>query len=339
MPQDLKEGITMKDNCPNCEKATKLSLIKETENLEIRGETINVEVEYFKCAECGEKFENSRGHDALDIAFREYRRRHDMLQPKMIRDWRKSKGLTQRELSDLLGWGGATISRYENGALQVEAHEKVLRLAMEPHNLVKLVEESPRALASEKRNRLIAELHAAEQEACSFESMFEERFGNYEPDEFSGFQKFGLSKIFNAILYFCKDAPLKTKLNKLLFYADFKHFKEYTVSITGAKYVHLQYGPVPNNYEFFTAELIRESALMSEEEMFGDYSGTKYKSLIDANLSIFNDTELKVLAEINEYFKSFNSSKIKDFSHKELAYTSTHDGESISYMHARDLQI
>ena len=182
-------------------------------------------------------------------------------------------------------------------------------------------------------------MHTAEQEACSFESIFEERFGSYDPTEYSGFQKFGLSKLFNAILFFCKDAPLKTKLNKLLFYADFKHFKEYTVSITGAHYIHLQYGPVPSNYEFFTAELQREGALTTEEIFFGEYAGTKYFSCVDPKLSVFNDTELKILAEVKEYFKSFNSSQIKNFSHDELAYTSTGDGEIISYLYAKDLRI
>jgi len=37
--------------------------------------------------------------------------------------------ITQEELGVLLGWGGATLSRYENGALQDEVHEKMLRMA------------------------------------------------------------------------------------------------------------------------------------------------------------------------------------------------------------------
>ena len=166
----------MKGLCASCEKETNLEIVKAKEVLEVRGEEINVAAEYFKCAECGVEFENTRGHDAFNDAYREYRRRHNMLQPESIRDWRKSYGLTQRELSDLLGWGGATLSRYENGALQVDAHEKVLRLAMEPHNLLKLIGESPDALSNEKRERLVKELHDAELEACSFEYVFEERF-------------------------------------------------------------------------------------------------------------------------------------------------------------------
>jgi len=41
-----------------------------------------------------------------------------MLSPYEIRELRKRYGLTQKELSLLLGWGSVTMSRYENGALQ-----------------------------------------------------------------------------------------------------------------------------------------------------------------------------------------------------------------------------
>ena len=121
----------MKGICPNCEKETELELVRAKEVVEVRGEPIEVDVEFFKCTECGADFENTRGPDSLATAYRVYRRRHDMLQPEQIRDWRKQYGLTQKELGRLLGWGGVTLSRYENGALHVEAHEKILRLAME----------------------------------------------------------------------------------------------------------------------------------------------------------------------------------------------------------------
>ena len=329
----------MKKICPHCEKETSIRHIKENERFEVRGESIEVPVEYYQCDECGETFENTRDHDPLVTVYKEYRRRYDMLQPDDIKQWRKRYGLTQKELSQILGWGGATLSRYENGALQVDAHEKLLRLAMEPHNLRKLIEESPQVLCDEKRDRLLKEIDAEEDEANSFEMLFEEKFGRYAPDEFSGYNRLQLSKLFNAILFFCKGGALKTKLNKLLFYVDFRHFKEYTVSITGVRYVHLEHGPVPENYEFFTAELLRGNDLKVEEIIFGDFSGYNLIACVEPDLSVFGDSELKILAEIKEYFRSFGSNQIRDFSHKEKAYLETSNREIISYLYARDLQI
>ena len=332
--------MNMMTLCPYCEKETQVDIVKELEKIDVRGEIIEVESEFCRCRDCEEEFENTDSPDAIDLAYRSYRKRRSMLQPEEIRNWRKQHGFTQRELSLILGWGGATLSRYENGALQDEAQEKLLRLAMEPHNLLSLIEDSPNALSDEKRKRIVEELKTIERESCSFEMMFEEHFSFGEADEYSGFQKLSLEKLFNTILYFCMDGGvLKTKLNKLLFYADFKHFKEYAAPITGARYVHLQYGPVPDNYEFFIAELIREKELDAQEEFFNDYSGVNHLSVKKPELTIFSEAELKILAEVKETFKSYTSRKIKDFSHKEKAYLETNDRELISYKYAADLLI
>lgn len=329
----------MKGICPNCEKETELELIRAREVVEVRGESIEVDAEFIRCMECGEEFENTRGPDSLAHAYHEYRKRHEMLQPEQIRAWRKQNGLTQNELSQILGWGGVTLSRYENGALHSEAHEKILRLAMEPHNLITLIEEKPDALPEDKRERLLGELHAADAEACSFERLFEERFGRYSPDEFSGYRKLDIQKLFNAILFLCVGGQLKTKLNKLLFYADFKHFKEYSVSITGVRYVHLQYGPVPNDYDYYLAELSSERYLNVVEEILGKYTGFKYVSRLDPDLSVFEQSELEVLGKVVKKFQRFGSVKIMKFSHEETAYASTEDGDTISYIYAKDLRM
>ncbi len=329
----------MKGICPNCEKETELELVRTREVVEVRGEPIEVDAEFFKCTKCGVDFENTRGSDALVLAYREYRHRHDMLQPQQIRDWRKRYGLTQNELSRILGWGGVTLSRYENGALHSGAHEKILRLAMEPHNLMTLIEEVPDALPEDKRERLLGELRAADDEACSFERLFEERLDRHTPDEFSGYRRLDLQKLFNVILFFSVGGQLKTKLNKLLFYADFKHFKEYSVSITGARYVHLQYGPVPDNYDYYFAELLRERHLDVEEEIFENYTGFNCVARVEPDLGAFDQSEREVLEQIVNYFRGFGSAEIMRFSHEEAAYASTVEGETISYLHAENLRI
>lgn len=329
----------MKGICPNCEKETELELVRTREMVEVRGEPIEVNAEFFKCTECGAEFENTRGPDSLALAYREYRHRHEMLQPEQIRDWRKQYGLTQKELGQLLGWGGVTLSRYENGALQVEAHEKILRLAMEPHNLMTLIEETSEAIPENKRTRLLEELRVADDEACSFERLFEERFGHYPPDEFSGFRKLDIRKLFNVILFFCDGGQLKTKLNKLLFYADFKHFKEHTISITGARYYHLQYGPVPDDYDYYFAELERARLLNIVEEAYGEYTGFKCLTRNKLDLNIFEQSELDSLVEVKEYFKNFGSARIMAFSHEEIGYMSTNEGDPISYLYAQNLRI
>jgi putative zinc finger/helix-turn-helix YgiT family protein len=331
----------MKGICPNCEKESDLTLIHSLEDIEVRGEKIKVEVDYFKCSLCGEEFDDPRSeNDPLEKAYREYRCRHGMMQPEEIRNLRAGYGLTQHEMAKILGWGLATLSRYENGALQDEAHDKTLRLAMEPHNLLKLIEETPSALPDDKKRHIIEQLQSSEEMIYDFTRIFEERFGRYAADELSGYKKLDLAKVFNAILFFCKNGIYKTFLNKLLFYSDFKHFKENTISMTGSQYAKATRGPVPEKWEYYISLLIDEKSLLSDEVFISDeITGEKFSSLKEPDLSIFDNSELLVLTSVKDYFKDWTATRISDFSHNEEGYIKTQMGHPISYNYAKNLQI
>jgi putative zinc finger/helix-turn-helix YgiT family protein len=333
----------MKGICPNCEKTRELEAVTADEEIKVRGETFTVRVSYMKCRTCGETFEDPTSpQDPLDKAYREYRQRRGMLQPEEMRDLRERYGLTQGDMGKILGWGAVTLSRYENGALQAEAHEKAFRLAMEPRNLLRLLEETPEGgVAEDKKARIVRDLKALEEEACTLERIFTDRFGRYEPDGFSGYRKLDLEKLFSAILYFCKGGVLKTKLNKLLFYADFKHFKEYAVSITGVRYARLPFGPVPDRYEYYYAALIHEEKAIGVNEVIylDGHCGEEFSAEREPNLSLFSDSELKILATVKEFFQDFNAKTISEFSHEERGYCETPTGKLISYEFSEELKV
>jgi putative zinc finger/helix-turn-helix YgiT family protein len=325
--------------CPQCEEMREIDAIRAEEEITVRGESLKVTVKYLRCRACGEEYLNlSDENDPLDAAYREYRRLHGMLQPEEIRELRKRYGLTQKEMNDLLGWGGATLSRYENGALQDEAHDRLLQFIREPRNLGILVAQKPGAVSESTRRRVEESLNHIG--SPSLEAVYEIRFGSYAPDIESGYRKLDLTKLYQAILFFCQDWVVKTKLNKLLFYADFKHFKEYTISITGARYARLPFGPVPDNYELFYAALIEERKEITVREVsYGeDCVGEEFKAIGEPDLSIFSDTELMVLNATGKYFKNYSARKISDLSHREKGYEETPDNQFISYDYSRDLQ-
>lgn len=249
--------------------------------------------------------------------------------------------MTQRELSDLLGWGGATISRYENGALQDEAHDKTMRLAMDPINLKKLILDNSSNLDPEKAERILKQINTEikkveeENDLCDFDDL-----GEYIPSEYSGNQPLHINKLFNAVEFMClKAGETKTKLNKLLFYADFLHFKEYGKSITGAKYARLPYGPVVDNYEFFLGVMIHKQRLSVEEKMFGNYPGEVYISKENLAIDVFKAEEIQTLAKVKGYFEDFSATMIKDRAHREKGYQETEEYQSISYRYAADIEL
>jgi putative zinc finger/helix-turn-helix YgiT family protein len=330
--------------CSNCEKETRLELVTKEEVIRVRNKPIKIELQYLRCVECGdEAFDPSLNVDPFSLAYRKYRKEYGFLQPEEIREWRKANKLTQGELAKLLGVGGATISRYENGALQDPSHEKLLRLAINPSNLLQLVEQSEGVFTESKKRRLIEGLEQVQAGDNSIDSTIMVSLGNYEPNEYSGYRRLDLEKLYSAILFFCKEGVLKTKLNKLLFYADFKHYKGYAISITGARYAHIPFGPAPDNYEIYYGALSSQKAIQFIEEIYPAKRGGEpvvgeiIKAVKKPDLSLFAASELRIMASVQEDFEKYNAREITDFSHKEVGYQETEDGGTISYDYAKKL--
>lgn len=327
--------------CPNCETERPAHSVRKTETFKIRGLDIPVEVDYLTCDTCGAAFDSPRTEDPLAAAFHEYRKRRGLVQPEEIRDFRREYGFTQQELAGLLGWGAATLSRYENGALQDEAHDRALRMVMVSENLLALLERHPDALTPEKRQAVIAQVQSESSPGSDLLGHIEHWLVSHDPDESSGYQRFSPAKFFNAVLFFCRGEGVpKTKLNKQLWYADFLHFKQHALSITGARYAHCTHGPAPDKYEVLFAYLQDCSAgLRTEDRFSAKFAWEVLCATREPELGVFSDTELQTLLDVNRQFKDFGARQIRDFSHREKGYRETTDGELISYRYADDLLI
>ena len=137
----------MKRICPHCEEQREIEIVETDRKSGCPGRVHRGPASHYRCKTCKGDFEDPKGgFSFLEKAYEEYRRRHGMVRPADIKAFRKKYGLTQGELSKLMGWGPVTLSRYENGALQDEAHDTLLRLAMNPENLAGLIEDKPEAL-------------------------------------------------------------------------------------------------------------------------------------------------------------------------------------------------
>jgi len=328
----------MKSVCPVCERETEIERISTDETVTVRGEDITVPVVLYKCSVCGESFEDPLAQTGpVELAYIEYRKRKGLLQPDEIKAFRSRFGLTQAELGKLLGFGGASISRYENGALQDEAHDKALRLATNAQNLARLQEEAPGALSSGRRMELLKQI---ETEVVSSELPYQvERLSRYAVSDLSGFKMFDYVKFLNAVLFFSKKGIFTTCLNKLLFYADFLHFKEFSVSLTGLRYAHMPFGPALDNYLSFFALLVESRAVNVEEVDFDSGGGDRFWPGIDADLNAFEESELHCLFTVKTAFEGKSAKSLSEYSHNEEAWKSTKDGDFISYTLATSLSL
>lgn len=333
----------MKKICPFCEKESEIEIITNTEEMEIRDLIIPVERAYYRCANCDEEFEIfDENYDPYDAAYREYRRRKGWLQPEDIKSFRESLGLTQQQLSDLLGIGIATLNRYENGALQSEVNNQLIKLCSEtPETLLTFAKAKPDALSDSEIQTLTAKMEERYGNNHRLVMTVINRYGSYLPTVLSGGKVFDLKKFCESIKFFCyKTEVYKTKLLKLLFYADFKYYKEQGVSITGTQYARLPLGPVPDKYDTWLAACTDWlNVVVSELREIGDYSGEVFFTENAPNLNLFPPKEVEILGVVNNRFKDFTATDIKNFSHQELGYKETPSNQIISYAYAKDLQI
>lgn len=324
--------------CPICEKDIELTEIRCKENIKVRGDVFQVDAHYYRCPVCGEEFETSNSdYDPVAEAYKMYREKRSMLFPLQIKEFRLKYELTQKELTTLLGWGAVTLSRYENGALQNLSHDRELQEANTSAGLLKLIELTPEALDEEKRERLRSILLSQRGRRNSFLFNLDSVLSKVQPGLTNGFQRFNLEKYFGAVEFFCsKGGVLKTKLNKLLFYADFVHYKNNQVSITGSRYAVLPYGPVPNDYKKLLAVMEEDLSIIETREVSFpcNYVGEKHVALSSKNIESLSELELSTLETIEEFFNGMNSTEITDFSHKEKGWIETEKAELISYKHA-----
>lgn len=320
--------------CPYCGKPTPASLVDAVVSHVIRGVEVKVAARLVRCGICGNEFNSPElGQDLAAMALDAYRGKAGLLTPDRIREFRAAFDLTQQELARLLGWGPSTLSRYENGAIQDEAHDRALRMIMRPETLLAELMERPQALAPERRQRIMAQLRGGPHGSSAFRRYVEQYVTGHEPDLASGFRAFDPARYRSMVLHFCKAPGVpRTKLDRLLWYSDLEHFRVAALSMSGSRYVRQSHGPTPVGQDTLMAWLIDADKALTREEMSeGPQPWIHLVSLEAPDYTLFSNRELALLAQVAERFKDTTARAIGEISRREDAFLRTGDGEVIGY--------
>lgn len=333
----------MMDYCEVCGREVETKIITRKEIFNVCGEAIEVDAQVMVCAECGEELFNEELDSATLInAYNEYRRRHKLLLPEEIRRIREQYGLSQRSFAKLLNWGDKTIRRYENGAVQDRAHNSLLLFLREPENMRTYLTENEVALDEKQISRLLETVEKLEQDTdFRVGRRYFDLFFSRVPCEENGFKGFDYEKLCAMVLFFAHKSAglLKTKLMKLLNYSDMIFYKENGLSISGLKYAHLPYGPVPDNFDMILGKMAADHIAHIEVFYDGSYENHQVIPECDVPEGTLSDEEIEVLNRIYEKFKNFGSAEISNYSHREKGYNATKTGQIISYEYAMDIQL
>ena len=116
-------------HCRRCDKEVETKIIQKKETYDVLGkEKIEVVAYVRVCSDCGYEFWDSRFDNGnLIRAYNVYRERHGLLMPDEIRNIRTRAGYEQNEFDYHLGLTPGSIKRYENGSLQCEDDDAVIR--------------------------------------------------------------------------------------------------------------------------------------------------------------------------------------------------------------------
>jgi transcriptional regulator with XRE-family HTH domain/uncharacterized phage-associated protein len=316
--------------------------------IDFRKERFNILFHYYEDEDSNEVFTDEE-LDTLNLnqAYNQYREKYRIPFPDAIRSIREKYGLSAAKMSEVLGFGTNIYRQYEAGEVPSISNARLIELAKDPEEFKKL------ALLSQAFN---------EKDGPEFFKKLEvlikgkQSFFNMElpaylmrgldtggPGIYTGYKTPDLAKLVGMIVCFTETVrPWKTKMNKLLFYADFLHFKRTCFSISGAEYVAINLGPVPQNFNSVFEYAAANGYVEITYQEFtnggvGEYFSPHKDRPFDPDL--FSAGELDVLKTVAAQFKDTSTREMIDISHKEPAwFENIKEMKKITYEYAFDLR-
>lgn len=145
-----------------------------------------------------------------------------------------------------------------------------------------------------------------------------------------------VNKFKNVLLYIlerCAGKPNigETVLYKLLYFSDFNYYELYEEHLTGAKYRKLPFGPVPQKLDTIINQMIETGQLQRVKTEYHGYPQTRYLPLIKANLTELKASEKEVIDRVIEQMSDWSASAISNYSHKDMPWLASKEGEELNY--------
>lgn len=324
-------------DCPLCDRVHEVEERRRTATLLIKGEEVAYEESYFLCvnSEDENEFEFAGMMNANMLAARNaYRIAHKLLTSDEIIAIRESYGLTQVELARLLGWGEATVARYESKAIQDEAYDNMLRIVRDnPLKAIEFLNRNRDKFSDLKRMQIRAKmeekLDAYGKEFLARQILESKYVPFSEPSDLNGYKVLDINKIESVVSYYAQRVAnlYKVKLMKMLWYADALSFKQRGTSITGLVYCHEAMGALPiGHHSMMNLDKIN----VVEEEGY-DAVSYHFYPMPDLDMACLTQEDRGILDAVVDKFRQFSAQEIVKYMHQESAYLETGTGEVIPY--------
>jgi putative zinc finger/helix-turn-helix YgiT family protein len=323
-----------------------MKLVREKRTLTFRKETFEFIHQAYQCEETGEQFTTTE-LDEINTSqvYNQFREKHNIPFPEEIKNIRNKYNLPAAKMSEILGFGPNTYRQYEDGEVPQISNARSIQSAKSPSSFKNFVNLCDSLDAHYKQNLIqrIDKIEHEEQRILQQKNIETYLIGEPVASKFTGYKIPSIEKFAAMVHLFASSIkPYKTKLNKLLFYADFAMFKNYGCAISGVKYKAIQLGPVPDNFQSIFEYLQKQGNIHIEYYPYQDGNvGEQFLPIDHFQIDehILSDLELKTIMEVIEKFKNDSTQEIIQKSHEEKPWIDNYPTkEIISYFDSFELK-
>ncbi|MFA6619147.1 MAG: type II toxin-antitoxin system antitoxin SocA domain-containing protein [Candidatus Neomarinimicrobiota bacterium] len=236
-----------------------------------------------------------------------------------MKQLREKEGLTQEDLSKVIGVSRPTYVAIESGAqiLNVAQAQKLAKFY--GMNVEDIIEErvSPKPTVVLEKNEKAEPKKTAPEIRISVPQNKVEKFKE-------------------VLLYILEEIGArpnvgKAVLCKLLYFIDFDYYEKYEEQLMGATYIKNHFGPTPPAFPEIVKEMEEQGELMSVKAKLYKYEQQKFLPLRKANFKHFSAREKELIDKNIERFKDFNAKQMEAYSHKDVPWITAEDQHPIDY--------
>jgi len=122
-----------------------------------------------------------------------------------------------------------------------------------------------------------------------------------------------------------------TKLNKILFFADFLAYANFGKPITAAEYFNLERGPAPQQMKPILDEMQEKGEIEIVRTRF--FTKTQHRPIAKraADIRSFKSHEIALIDQVIEDLKDMTAQEVSNYSHQYVGWKMTEERELIPY--------
>lgn len=233
-----------------------------------------------------------------------------------IETLRKEHNLSQEELSKSLGINRVSLSKIENGDRKLTVDEL--------QGLTKIFGISVDEILNPELKAKI-NLHLTEKKTRTQSADLRINVPKKNLDKFEQILLYILSKIGS------KPNIGETVIYKLLYFIDFDYYERYEEQLIGATYQKNTHGPTPKEFKAIVDKMIKDENIEKINSKYFNYNQKKYLPLVKYDLSDLSGKELELINKVLAKHSDKSSKELSEYSHGDVPWLSTNDGEDIDY--------